>query len=236
MKIHENIIKKYKQLSKTDLVVYLVFRRYLSARQDLPIDHIQKNILKLSDLEYGRAIVNLLDLGIFELQQDSLNDVFMEETALMTVRDLRAESGGDEHYIYSIINSYKNSKDITPNSLAKTKVTVKFKRTLEKLSALHAKKGQMDLVNYFADKLVDKHGIGKTADWRRQQWAIAGRLLREGKLSLKEWKEAIDYFLTQEFWDDKLNSLKQVEGNIHQFLVNKKKTGTVTKTKVDIIK
>ena len=62
MKIHENIIKKYKQLSKTDLVVYLVFRRYLSARQDLPIDHIQKNILKLSDLEYGRAIVNLLDL------------------------------------------------------------------------------------------------------------------------------------------------------------------------------
>lgn len=236
MKIHENIIKKYKQLSKTDLIVYLVFRRYLSARQDLPIDHIQKNILKLSDLEYGRAIVNLLDLGIFELQQDSLNDVFMNETALMTVRDLRAESGGDEHYIYTIINTYKNSKDITPNSLAKTKVTVKFKRALKNLAGLHAKKGQMDLVNYFADKLVDKHGIGRTADWRRQQWAISGRLLREGKLSLQQWKDAIDYFCAQEFWDDKLNSLKQIEANLHQFVVKNKQKAKKTSTKVNVIR
>ena len=236
MKIHENLIKKHKLLSKTEMIVYLVFRRYLSAREDLPIDHIQKNILKLSDLEFGRAIVKLLELGFFELQRDSLNDVFMEETALMTVRDLRAESGGDEHYIYSIINTYNNSKDITPNSLAKTKVTVKFKRVLEKLSGLHAKKGQMDLVNYFADKLVDKHGIGRTADWRRQQWAISGRLLREGKLSLKQWKDAIDYFIAQEFWDDKLNSLKQIESNLHQFVVKKKQKENKASTNVDVIR
>ncbi len=236
MKVHENIIRKSRELNKTEIIVYLTIRRYMSARQDIPIDHVQKNILKLSDLEMGRALVKLLELGFFELQLDSLNDVLMKETALLTVRDLDSVSGGDEHYIYYLIKTYKNSKDITPNSLAKTKVTVKFKRVLEKLSGLHAKKGQMDLVNHLADKLVDKHGIGRTADWRRQQWAIAGRLLRENKLPLKDWIAAIDYFLAQEFWDDKLNSLKQVEQNIHQFIMNRKKATPTSNVKVDIIK
>ena len=106
MKIHENIIKKSKELSKTEIIVYLTLRRYLSARQDIPIDYVQKSLLNLSDLEMGRAIVKLIELGFFELQRDSLNDLFMEETALLTIRDLEAEKGGDEHYIYSIINTY----------------------------------------------------------------------------------------------------------------------------------
>ena len=59
--------------------------------------------------------------------------------------------------------------------------------------------------------------------------------MKEGKLSLEEWKAAIDYFLAQEFWDDKLNSLKQVEANLHQFVMKRKKTTTITK-QVDIIK
>tara|TARA_R110002096_G_scaffold228179_5_gene417607 strand:+ start:488 stop:1198 length:711 start_codon:yes stop_codon:yes gene_type:complete len=236
MKIHENIIKKSKELSKTEIIVYLTLRRYLSARQDIPIDYVQKSLLNLSDLEMGRAIVKLIELGFFELQRDSLNDLFMEETALLTIRDLEAEKGGDEHYIYSIINTYNNSKAITPNSLAKTKVTVRFKRVLEKLSSLHAKTSQMNLVNYLADKLVEKHGVGRTADWRRQQWAIAGRLIREAKLPLRDWFAAIDYFLAQEFWDDKLNSLKQVEGNLHQFIMNRKKSANLPSTNVDVIK
>jgi hypothetical protein len=235
-KFNSNIIKLYKELNKAELVFYLILRRYIEAGENLPLDHIQKNMLRLSDLEMGRQIVNLINKEVIKQDSSSLIDGFTGEKVKIIARDWQSERGGDEHYIYYLLNTYNNSnKDITPISLAKTKVTVKYKRALLSLSAIHIKKAQLDLVNYFADKLIAKQGVGKTPDWRRQQWAIAGRVLREGKLSLSEWKGAIDYFLAQEFWDDKLNSLKQIEANLHQFVMKRKKTTTVNK-QVDIIK
>ena len=236
MEVHENIIKHYKSLSKTELVFYLIIRRYISVNTALDLNRVQKLMLKLSDLEMGRQIVNMADNQIIKYDSSSITDVFTGEKCELLPLMKQSESGGDEHYIYYLVNTYnKGYKVNTPNSLAKTKVTVRYKRALDKLTAIHVKKAQLDLVNYFADKLVAKHGIGRTPDWRRQQWAIAGRLLKEGKLSLPEWKEAIDYFLAQEFWDDKLNSLKQIEANLHQFVMKRKKKTTVKK-QVDIIK
>ncbi len=236
MEVHENIIKHYKSLSKTELVFYLIIRRYISVNTALDLNRVQNLMLKLSDLEMGRQIVNMADNQIIKYDSSSITDVFTGEKCKLLPLMKQSESGGDEHYIYYLVNTYnKGYKVNTPNSLAKTKVTVKYKRALDKLTAIHVKKAQLDLVNYFADKLVAKHGIGRTPDWRRQQWAIAGRLLKEGKLSLPEWKEAIDYFLAQEFWDDKLNSLKQIEANLHQFVMKRKKRTTVKK-QVDIIK
>lgn len=236
MEVHENIIKHYKSLSKTELVFYLIIRRYISVNTALDLNRVQNLMLKLSDLEMGRQIVNMADNQIIKYDSSSITDVFTGEKCELLPLMKQSESGGDEHYIYYLVNTYnKGYKVNTPNSLAKTKVTVRYKRALDKLTAIHVKKAQLDLVNYFADKLVAKHGIGRTPDWRRQQWAIAGRLLKEGKLSLPEWKEAIDYFLAQEFWDDKLNSLKQIEANLHQFVMKRKKKTTVKK-QVDIIK
>lgn len=236
MEVHENIIKHYKSLSKTELVFYLIIRRYISVNTALDLNRVQNLMLKLSDLEMGRQIVNMADNQIIKYDSSSITDVFTGEKCELLPLMKQSESGGDEHYIYYLVNTYnKGNKVNTPNSLAKTKVTVRYKRALEKLTAIHLKKAQLDLVNYFADKLIAKHGIGRTPDWRRQQWAIAGRVLKEGKLSLDEWKEAIDYFLAQEFWDDKLNSLKQIEANLHQFVMKRKKTVKVNR-QVDIIK
>ena len=235
-KFDEQIIKMYKDLNKSELVFYLILRRYIDAGSVMNLDRVQNLMLKLTDPEMGRQIVNMADNQIIKYDSSSITDVFTGEKCELLPLMKQSESGGDEHYIYYLVNTYnKGYKVNTPNSLAKTKVTVRYKRALDKLTAIHVKKAQLDLVNYFADKLVAKHGIGRTPDWRRQQWAIAGRLLKEGKLSLPEWKEAIDYFLAQEFWDDKLNSLKQIEANLHQFVMKRKKKTTVKK-QVDIIK
>ena len=51
----------------------------------------------------------------------------------------------------------------------------------------------------------------------------AKRLFKVHNLTFKEWTSAIDYFLEQEYWQDKLTSLKQVEKNIHQYLSQVKK-------------
>jgi len=235
-KFNEQIIKLHKDLNKSELVFYLIIRRYISVGTAIDLSRVQKLMLKLSDLEMGRQIVNLVEKGVIKYDSSSITDAFTNEKCGLLPLMKQSESGGDEHYIYYLVNTYNNSnKDNTSISLAKTKVTVKYKRALQSLTAIHIKKAQLDLVNYFADKLVAKQGVGKTPDWRRQQWAIAGRVLKEGKLSLEEWKDAIDYFLAQEFWDDKLNSLKQIEANLHQFVMKRKKTTTVTK-QVDIIK
>lgn len=235
-KFNEQIIKLHKDLNKSELVFYLILRRYISAGTPLSLERVQKLMLKLTDLEMGRQIVNLTEKKVIKYDSSSITDTFTGEKCELLPLSRQSESGGDEHYIYYLVNTYnKGNKVNTPNSLAKTKVTVRYKRALEKLTAIHLKKAQLDLVNYFADKLIAKHGIGRTPDWRRQQWAIAGRVLKEGKLSLDEWKEAIDYFLAQEFWDDKLNSLKQIEANLHQFVMKRKKTVKVNR-QVDIIK
>jgi hypothetical protein len=184
----------------------------------------------------GRQIVNLKEKGVIKYDSSSITDAFTNEKCQLLPLMRQSERGGDEHYIYYLVNTLnKDYKDSKEYSLGKTKVTVKYKRALEKLTAIHSKKAQLELVNYFADKLIKKQGVGKTPDWRRQQWAISGRILREGKLSLQGWKDAIDYFLEQDFWQDKLTSLKQIEANLHQYVMKRKKTTTVTK-QVDIIK
>jgi len=235
-KFNEQIIKIHKDLNKSELVFYLIIRRYIDVGTAMDLNRVQNLMLKLTDPEMGRQIVNLKEKGVIKYDSSSITDAFTGEKCELLPLMKQSESGGDEHYIYYLLNTInKDYKDSKEYSLAKTKVTVKFKRALEQLAGVHLKKAQLDLVNYFADKLVGKHGIGRTPDWRRQQWAIAGRLLKEGKLSLDGWKEAIDYFLAQEFWDDKLNSLKQIEQNLHQFVMKRKKRTTVTK-KVNVIK
>ena len=235
-KFDEQIIKMYKDLNKSELVFYLILRRYIDAGSVMNLDRVQNLMLKLTDPEMGRQIVNLTDKKVIKYDSGSITDAFTGEKCKLLPIMKQSESGGDEHYIYYLVNTYNNSYKVnTSNSLAKTKVTVRYKRALEKLTAIHSKKAQLDLVNYFADRLIKKQGVGKTPDWRRQQWAISGRILREGKLSLQGWKDAIDYFLEQDFWQDKLTSLKQIEANLHQFVMKKKKT-TQVKQKIDIIK
>lgn len=236
LKFSENIIKIHKDLNKSELVFYLIIRKYIDVNTPMSLERVQKLMLKLSDLEMGRQIVNLAEKNVIKYDSNSITDAFTDEKCDLLPIMRQSESGGDEHYIYYLVNTYNNDNKVnSPNSLAKTKVTVKYKRALEKLAGIHSKKAQLDLVNYFADRLVEKQGIGKTPDWRRQQWAISGRILREGKLSLEGWKQAIDYFLEQDFWQDKLTSLKQIESNLHQFVMKRKKA-TQVRQQVDIIK
>ena len=54
------------------------------------------------------------------------------------------------------------------------------------------------------------------------------------KLSLQDWKDAILWFLENEFWAPKLHSLKLVERHIQQFLASRKRVQPTRK--VDVIK
>ena len=114
-------------------------------------------------------------------------------------------------------------------------ITVNLKNRLGTLRREAIKLEGIDLVNYFADALYGLHGIAKTREWRIKQLAVAKKVLKVYKLTLLEWKEAIDYFIAQEFWQDKLNSLKQVENNIHQYTAKAKRVKQ-TSAKVRSIK
>ena len=69
-----------------------------------------------------------------------------------------------------------------------------------------------------------------------KQLAVAKKIIMDYGLTLEEWKQAIDHFISQEFWIDKLNSLKQIENNLSQFMIKLNKTKTKSETKVRSIK
>ena len=126
-KFNEQIIKLHKDLNKSELVFYLIIRRYIGVGTALDLNRVQNLMLKLSDLDMGRQIVNLSNMGIIKYDSSSITDVFSGQTCELLPLMKQSESGGDEHYIYYLVNTYNNSiNSITPNSLAKTKVTVRF--------------------------------------------------------------------------------------------------------------
>jgi len=120
----------------------------------------------------------------------------------------------------------KNNARARGNSLSvnEQKVTRHWRTTLTKLHNKIIKNDANALVDYFAGcqlKLYDQ--ISLTPAWRKRQFGTAQRLFRNHQLSLSTWQAAVDYFSKLEYWKDKLNSLSQVEKNIHQFLARRKK-------------
>jgi len=101
---------------------------------------------------------------------------------------------------------------------AKIQVHREYMHCLRRLRDTALSKEAWKLVDYFAEQLVVLYKRRLSKQWRTQQAAVAKRLLRDYKdLTRVDWENLIDYFTKQQFWRDKLNSLKQVERNMHQY-------------------
>tara|TARA_Y100000034_G_scaffold110709_1_gene143110 strand:- start:463 stop:1182 length:720 start_codon:yes stop_codon:yes gene_type:complete len=238
IQLNDKTIKYFKNLTKKEMMLYLVIMRYITENEDVPVDHI-KLILQLPDLEFSREIQSLQEKGLLRIRKLEINCPIEEKSGKLTVRNKKLQEGR-KHYIYNNINLYKNelsNKSISLSDRAEKEfdVTRQFRKGLSSLKERQLNTDTLNLVNYFADRLFKMYGINRTPEWRRQQLAVAKRILGSYKLSIIDWKQAIEFFMKQDYWGDKLKSLKQIENNIQQFLVKSKKIKK-TATKVKTIK
>ncbi len=243
--LDDKILRFLTKLTKNELTLYLSIMRYISGGLDIPIDHIQK-LLKFSDEKMSLVFKKLVEKQLFEISSENLDciDLIGESSQKLILKNSSGQKA--RAIIYNnILNinkeqDYKSNKSIIESSstqLDKNQqgITVNLKNRLGTLRRESLKLEAINLVNYFADALYDLHHIAKTREWRVKQLAIARKVLKAYKLNLSEWKEAIDYFIAQEFWQDKLNSLKQIENNIHQYTARAKQVKH-TSTRVRSIK
>jgi hypothetical protein len=214
-----------------------LIRGYISRGEGIPLENIKK-ILKQTDLELSRILNRLIGLGLILIKSTLLEDGLIKGSGgILSFH----KKDADEYYINNILKIYKDSnlektnRFINFKSIASSReITIIFKRALSHLSTRADKINVPELVNYFADKLVKQYNIKRTPEWRRNQYSTAKRLFKSYDFNLEDWKEAIDYFLKQEYWKDKLSTLKQVERNLPQFMANRGK-GNKTRTKIRVI-
>ena len=261
IKIHDSILPVLLELSRSQLIVYMLINRYLMENEDIPLDHIHE-ISKLTEHEFFGALRELEKLTAFVIKVTTspavqggiiieILDSINEKTGVVSFR--RKSSS----YIYTnSIESYKNSinnKSIgikdkesqtenlppeSPETLeAIKKVNKKFKRGLTKIHNLIVKNDANALVDYFADCQLRLYPeLRLNASWRTRQFSTAQKILKNYDYTVDLWKEGVDFLEKQEYWQDKLSSLKQVENNIHQLMVRKKKAKSRKKSKVKKIK
>lgn len=120
----------------------------------------------------------------------------------------------------------------SPSKLSEL-TTRRFKRFLNRLHNTMVKVEANQLVDHFANALLVLYSdMQLSPRWRTVQFSIARSLLKNYSYPLVFWKQAIDFFAEDKFWEDKLSHLKQIEDNIHRFLATKKRK---PKTKVKTI-
>ena len=247
IKLSDKILPFLNSLTKNELILYLLIMRYISEEEKIPVDHIQK-LMKFSDERMGLVLKSLVEKQIIEISSENLTlkDLISEKTMGFIVKNQPNEKAR-LYYIYNTINKYINLKNLKESNsiynassslLDKNQqgLTVNLKTRLKTLRRGVVKREGIELVNYFADALHKLHNIPRTRELRMKQLAVAKKIIMDYGLTLEEWKQAIDHFISQEFWIDKLNSLKQIENNLSQFMIKLNKTKTKSETKVRSIK
>ena len=229
IKLDDKLIRFFEKLEKEELVVYIILNRYITERVKIDLKKVIK-ITGYSELRFSEILNRLKTLKLILIENSRLIDLLSSEEADLE----QAES----YYIY-LINLYKDNKANKINSIAQQEdsefITIKFKRVFRKLESKYKQGDVAELVNYFADKLILLYGLKRTPNWRREQFSIAKRLFKDHDLRLKDWQEAIDYFTKQDYWKGKLSSLKQIEKNIAQYVVQTKKSESIMQSKIQVI-
>ena len=233
IQLSDNIIKYFNSLTKKELTIYLMFARYITEGQKIPLDHIP-TITHQTEFEFSCSIARLVEQKVIAIEQTDKNvqfkDLLSGKNTFFTLKN-KNRTVSEQHYILSIINKYKEDKSskgfigLKRQERNLHNITLRFKRVLDKIYDLDAKQRRVELVNYFADELNTLYGRGVivTPEWRRAQLSCAGRILKDHNFTLGEWKAAISYFTEQDYWKGKLKSLKQIESNIHQYVAKHKK-------------
>lgn len=235
IQLDDKLIRYFEKLEKEDLIIYIVLRRYITEKSVIDLKKVVK-ITGYSELRISEILNKLSKLELILIKNSKMIDLLSSET-------IKLEQA-DDYYIY-LINLYKDNKvnkDIKinkVNSIALPEdsdfITIKFKRVLRKLESKYKQGDIAELVNYFADKLILLYSLKRTPNWRREQFSIAKRLFKEHDLKLKDWQGAIDYFTKQDYWKGKLSSLKQIEKNIAQYIVQARKPESTIQNKVEVI-
>ena len=234
IKLDDKILSFLLKAERNTLVTYLLINRYLTQKETIPLDHIQK-LTGQTEGELRESIQLLKAEKILTFtkisQKLALNDCIHRNKGIIRLKISNGKKA-DATYIYNILrknnNNLLNKNTFVATDQAgvekqQTIITLKFSRALKKIKSIQIKKQSENLVNFFADKLHNLFEVDRTPEWRRNQMLCAKRLFKVHNLTFKEWTSAINYFLEQEYWQDKLTSLKQVEKNIHQYLSQVKK-------------
>jgi hypothetical protein len=125
-----------------------------------------------------------------------------------------------ENKDYKEINKNDSAADSLQGEISKAKESINknYRSLLLKLYNKSIQNQALQLQDYFAEALLKLYKRSLSRQWRFQQISVAKRILREHKdISLDEWKKMIDFFCKQQYWRDKLTSLKQVERNRAQY-------------------
>jgi len=109
-------------------------------------------------------------------------------------------------------------------------------KTVKKIRNLSIKNQAVELVAYFKQARLKKFPqLYFDDNFNLWEHRIAQKLFRHySKISMKDWKGAIDHFMKDAFWAPKLNSLKLVEKHIQQYLSTKARKQS--KHKIEVIK
>lgn len=92
-----------------------------------------------------------------------------------------------------------------------------IKALIKELDERSRQRKSRQLVDYFSGELYNLTSISRSTQWRNSQLAIAKRLFKEHELVLDQWKSAVDFFISNDFWKDKINSLLQIEKHLNQW-------------------
>jgi len=255
--IHDSILPILLELSRPQLLIYMLINRYLTEDLDIPIDHVQ-TLSKLTHYEFFNALSELERVSAFTIKTsrdpDELDSVFIEldDPINEKAASFTCKKSAALLLYYNLIVEYKNlvnneedrnknikTKDAKREKLSKAeielqlKITKRFKKGLTKLHNRIVKNDANKLVDRFADCQLKLYPDLRLSDpWRKRQFATAQKILKHYSYEVKIWIECIELMEKNEFWQDKLSNLVQVEKNIHQLMVNKKKKASRKKTTI----
>jgi len=261
--LDDKIIRYFNKLTKKELVTYLMISRYLTEGEKIPLDNIQ-SVLNQTSNELIFTLGTLINAGVIKFLSEGeidfsaahemdqffkLKDCISSKEGFVTLREKNKKSLSFIIYIYNNYiknNKYKylkdyNSKNETERegeiiSAEQSKVTANWRRVLRHALNRDINARANMLVDHLADRLNKMYNMNQSGNWRMGQLKCAKRLFKDHNYSLDVWKSAIDYFTEQEYWQDKLNSLKQVEKNLHQFISKGLKKSSKPSTDVKVVK
>ena len=236
MEINNNIIKYIRNISGDGLKLYFIFIGY--SQKDPPtITKVLETLVWTFDRFY-ETMDHLIEIGLIE-ETDKRGTYKCRETGC-SLAFLRFDIPYNKY-----INKYNNKSLSINNSLGKLEpaedahihnLNLQFDRVKKKVETIKIRKNASALLNFFKEERL-KAFPEVTFDQNFNLWEnrIAQKMFRNyPKLSLQDWKDAILWFLENEFWAPKLHSLKLVEKHIQQFLASRKRVQPTRK--VDVIK
>ena len=241
MEFNNNIIKYIRNISGDGLKLYIIFIGYTQQTIPPTITKVLETLIWTFDRFY-ETMEHLMEIGLIE--ETEKRGIYKCKESGCSLAFLRFDIPYNKY-----INKYNN---ISNNKSLKLKDTLgssepsqdihiqnlnsQFERVKSKVESIKVRKNASALLQFFKEQRL-KNFPQVTFDQNFNLWEnrIAQKLFRNyPKITLQDWKDAIIWFMDNEFWAPKLHSLKLVERHIQQYLASKKRVAPTRA--IDIIK